>query len=327
MRTITRRGLPTPEEREALRLLRERNGFVLTVTSGEKSIIDDIFARTNWYAERLGGYETTDEEVARDVLPILLEWFPRVADRPNFRGAIYQRFSTPHAAPFADVLMDWYLSEGNSMNQGMLAQVLAKAARSEHAVRLWQVCKARPELDCRIYLMVALSQVPVVAADVKDEMVKILYGDPTPGIGYLQEFAKVRDPRVYRWFQSKLRDPNVRLRSIARRCMRPGSKLPSGLTYARELPDRRLEARSWESNLGDFGKDLRNAAREFNLKVPARILQGQFLETAHLDNWMVTTVAVEGEPKRVALWFRLEDIGTVEIVIGGPVRAIAEVKN
>jgi hypothetical protein len=238
MRTITRRGLPLPEEREALRLLRERQGYVLVVDALEKSIVDDIFARTNWFAEHLGGYATADEEVAHDVLPILLEWFPRVAHLENVRGAIYHRFSTPHASPHVETLVEWYLQEEEYVNHTVLIHALAVAARLEHAERLWQLCREHPPRDFNIFFMVRLCRFPTVEREITNVLVELLYGDPTPRLADLQEISSVPDYRIRQWFNGKLSAPDSRLRSIARRCVQRSARLPRCLTYAMALPDR-----------------------------------------------------------------------------------------
>jgi len=315
MRTITRKGLPPPEEQQALRLLRERNGYVLVVDALEKSIVNDIFARTNWFAEQLGGYETTDEEVARDVLPILREWFPRVAHLKNFRGAIYHRFLTPHASPYVETLIEWYLREEEYVNHTCLVQALAAAARPEHAERLWQLCQGRPPRDFRIFFMVRLCRFRAVEREIKDVLVSLLYGDPTPRFGDLREISTVPDPRIRQWFKDKLSAPDATLRSIARRCLERGAKLPSGLIYAPVLPDRLVEIRSWEIDRAETGASLMKVGREFNLKIPSVIRKGRFLDTADLDRWLVTHLSGKDSKESVLLWFRLEDFDTVEVLL------------
>ena len=323
MRTITRKGLPPPEELEAIRLLREKIGYVSVVDTLEKAIVEDIFTRTNWYAERLGGYETTDEEVARDVLPILLEWLPRVADRGNFR-AIFHRFCTPQATPYVETLIESYLEEQDNVNQSLLVQALALAARSQHAVRLWQLCQQRVQRDLRILFMVRLSRFSVVAPDIKDELVRLLNGDPPPSLADLREVLSVRDPRIREWFKGKLQTPDTAVRSIARRYVARGAKLPSGVFYAQVLPDRVLEIYSWETDLAQFGPTLVQASRKFNFRIPATIRKGRFLEMADLDRWLVTHVGNENGKDLVSIWFRLEDFDSVEIVLN---RQLVEFSN
>jgi hypothetical protein len=80
--------------------------------------------------------------------------------------------------------------------------------------------------------------------------------------------------------------------------------------YAPVSPDRLYEIRSWEADLAEVGASLKDAGRKFNLKIPARIRKGRFLDTADLDRWLVMHVASEDTEGSVLLWFRLEDFET-----------------
>ena len=296
-----------------MRILRERSGYVLVVDALEKSIVDDIFTRTNWFAERLGGYETADEEVAHDVLPILLEWFPRIAHLKNFRGAIYHRFLTPHASRYVVTLVEWYLREEEYVNHTMLIQALAAAARPEHAERLWQLCREHPPRDFNIFFMVRLCRFPIVEREIKNVLVELLYGDPTPLLGDLREISSVPDYRIRQWFKGKLSAPDSRLQSIARRCVQQGAGLPHGLTCAMALPDSSTEISSWEVDLAGIGDFLLAVGREFSLKIPAAIRSARFMDRADLDRWLVMNVSGKTQKESVLLWFRLEDFETVQI--------------
>jgi hypothetical protein len=281
----------------------------------EQAIIDDVFARTSWFVRRLGGYETDEEDVARDVLPILVEWLPRFAHRKNFRGGIYQRFFTPHAVRYVDTLIEWYINEESEDNRDLLVQALALLAGPEHAERLWALCQSRIPRDLGVPLLVKLCRFSAVEHEAKDALVEFLQGSPMPRLGDLQFISEVRDPRILEWFKRHLLAPNRPLRSIARRYVERAAKLPAGLVYAQEAPDRADEITSWEVDLVELEGILKEASHEFNLKIPARIGRGGFLEIADLDRWMVTRVAVKGGEESVSLWFRLEDIDIVEVVL------------
>jgi hypothetical protein len=312
MRTITRKGRPSVEEQEALRLLQERHG-IPPPSADEQAIVEDIVARTNWYVQRLGGYETSDEEVARDVLSILLEWFPRVAGRDNWRGAIYYRFCTPYAKPYIEILMQWYLQELDKINHMLLESALICTASAEHAQRLWQLCRHRSDMGLQLRLAVKLCRFPSVAAEIKDFLVEWLNRNPSPLHGELQCLLNVRDPRIFAWFKEQLNAPSAGVRSLARRYVERGAKLPAGLAYAEIPPERLHEIYSWEIDLAELQLCLKEVARTFCVTIPARIRSGRFLDTAELDRWLVTQLS--REDSRVSLWFRLEDYDTVEIVL------------
>ena len=109
--------------------------------------------------------------------------------------------------------------------------------------------------------------------------------------------------------------PDARLRSIARRCIERAPKLPAGLICAPVLPDRINDIRSWEIALAEASASLVNVARELNLKIPAAIRKGRFLDTADLDRWLVMHVSSDESREPLLLWFRLEDFDTVEILL------------
>ena len=72
------------------------------------------------------------------------------------------------------------MREEEYVNHTILAQALAAAARPEHAERLWQLCQERPPRDFKVYFMVRLCRFPAVEREIKDVLVKMLYGNPTP---------------------------------------------------------------------------------------------------------------------------------------------------
>jgi hypothetical protein len=126
--------------------------------------------------------------------------------------------------------------------------------------------------------------------------------------------SEVEDPRLSAWFSEKGNDPDKRIAALARRVINKSKKLPKGLVNARFQPDRAKELYSTEVDSDQVELTLKELSKRFDLKIPAQILKGHFVSRLRMDSWVVAeVVSRSGEPKQ--LWFRLEDVTTVEIVL------------
>src|SRR5947209_18406154 len=103
----------------------------ITVSVGEQQVLTDIFNRTGMRYVRIQAVPTSDQEIARAVLSVLVEWVPR-AER-EIRAAIYTRFSTKYAAPFLSLMVDWLKGEDYSIAIELLSGALKKVANHSNA--------------------------------------------------------------------------------------------------------------------------------------------------------------------------------------------------
>jgi hypothetical protein len=286
----------------------------MDATLQERLILDDIRARTGLSFVILEGIDTRQEAIATAVLPILVEWFPKLPAR-NYRHAIYHRMITPYAYPYLDKLISWWETEQYDEARACLTQALAELARPADAERLWKLCQTHAPFPFQYMLMAKLARFPSTEREVKAALVAALE-NASLRPGDLQFISQVSDPRIRQWFQGQVDSPNRYVRIIAKRAVKRGRRLPSGVELAGGPPDRRLEIFSTEVDLHDVAPLLRQIAEEFDLKMPGTVRKPAFLSSVDIDQWLVAHVATrQGQP--ASIWLRLEDIDTVEVVVTG----------
>jgi hypothetical protein len=162
-------------------------------------------------------------------------------------------------------------------------------------------------------ILAKLATFPSVASEVRDTLANAVR-DPTLTIGELQYIAQVDDSRIRAWFESQLESPNRPLRQLARRVVARGKKLPKGVSVAAHPPDRNRELFSAELDLEELPTFLRQLGKEMGLKIPAAVKKATFVGTLRPDQWVVVSaVTVKDAPAN--LWFRVEDVDTVELVL------------
>jgi hypothetical protein len=278
----------------------------------EQTILEDIRNKTGYSFLHIDGIVTRERHVAEAVLPVLREWVPVVSE-DEYRGAMIQRFLTPHAHRYMDELIDWWQSERNPLNSTALTQIIASLAQPEDAERLWHLCRASPPKPLQYLLLAKLAKFPAVAREVKDTLVAALRNTRLT-IGELQYISKVRDPRIRDWFELQLDSSNAYVSKLARNVVECWKTLPEAVAPAAIPPDRRAEIYSTEVELEEVPQLLQQLRKELGLKIPAGIRKPTFLEALEPDRWaLISSVTVNSKPAN--LWFRMEDLDTVEIVL------------
>jgi len=162
-------------------------------------------------------------------------------------------------------------------------------------------------------LLSKLATCPEVEHEVKEALIRGLETEKLEA-GNLSYIAQVNDPRIRRWFEGQLDAPDRNIRLVAKRVVAKGKKWPKGVEYSAQSPDRNKEMFSTEVGLEDLRQLFAQLAKGFGLKAPAAIKTGVFLASAELNRWIIvhTSSAAGVSPD---LWFRLEDVDTVEVVL------------
>ncbi len=278
----------------------------------EKSILSDIETRTGLAFRRVQAIPTQDERTASLILPILKNWVG-VLKEANYRHTIYYVFGTPFAAPYMDDLIAWWQTETDELASGCLTHVIALVAQPQHAERLWKLCQELPPRPFHYLLLAKLATFASVQDEVKNTLVEALYARAFEP-GDLEAIARVDDPRIREWFATQVEASHPVIRSIARRVVERGKRLPRGMMYADRAPDRLQELFSTEVDCEEASSLLTDLSKRLGLRIPAAIRKAGFLDRLELDRWAV--VSILNESGGVAgLWFRLEDADIVEIVV------------
>jgi hypothetical protein len=278
-------------------------------TPQELFILSDIERKTGLRFRLLGGIDTRDEAIARVVLPILAEWPEKIADRSQ-RDAVYSRFHTPHAYPYLDQIISWWIKE-DPLALDLLTQDLALIVKCCDAERVWKLCKEVPRRPFHYMLVSKLATCPDVEREAKDALVHALQSESLRA-GDLSYIAKVDDVRIREWFRGQVGSPDPAIRAVAKRVSSHNRPLPKGLYYASAGLDRSCALFSTEEDMDNVGVLLQKLEEDFCVKIPAVIKSGRFLSSVEINRWIVTHL-LSRESKPVSLWFRLEDIDTVEI--------------
>jgi hypothetical protein len=133
-------------------------------------------------------------------------------------------------------------------------------------------------------------------------------------VGDLQYISEVNDPRIRKWLEGQVDSPNRDLRTLARRVLARGQRLPKGVEFAAREPDRAGELFSTEVDIWEVRALLARLAKQHALKIPNTVRGARFLSSLDVDRWVSAPIESNtGEPYRV--WFRLEDVDTVEVVL------------
>jgi hypothetical protein len=285
---------------------------VTEATALEKVILDDVEERTGMRFRRVGGIDTRDKAVAGLVLPVLVDWVGRLSEA-NYRGAVYRCFHTEHARPYLETILSWWMQETDRQNIGFLTQTLALIVDSESAARVWGLYREMRPQPCHYILMSRLAEFTAIGREIRDMLVRNLTSKDLD-VPDLLPISRVADPRIREWFlgQQESRDPGIR--TIAKKVAARGSALPSWVSRSSAPPDRLTELFSTECDLDKVRPLLVQLAARFRIRLPASVRKASFLWFLETDTWVyvgVETTTNEG----AVLWSRMEDYGTVEVVI------------
>lgn len=279
----------------------------------ETSILNDITRKTGLTFRLVGGIDTRDKAVAPLVLPVLADWVARLDD-VSHRWTIYSRFHTPYARPYLEKVIYWWTSEEDRLALGTLTQVLALIVKCSDAKQVWELCQKLPPRPGHYLLVSKLGNCPEVEREVKEVLVQALKTE-TLEPSELSYISQIDDARMHQWFEGKVNSPNRYVRLVARRAVARSKRLPRGMEYSPQAPERTREMFSAEDDVHAVRPMLHVLVKEFGLTIPAPIASGRFLASVPLDSWVAARRLLTVEGAAVSLWFRLEDMDTVEIVL------------
>lgn len=277
-----------------------------------QQIIADIRNKTGLSFLKIDGIDTSRSEVAAAVLPVLKEWVPFI-EPVNIRHAVYGRFATRHAQPFMGSLLEWVKTESDRLALNDLVQAIALCAKPSDAERVWDVFHEIPRPDFYYAVMARLATFPSTAAAAKDEVVKALERSE-PSVSDLQQIVGIDDPRIRRWFEAQTNATHPVIRTLARRVANRGRRLPPGVEMVTTPPDHGRELFSTEADLESVPALLRELSERYGLRIPAGIRSRGFFSRLEVDQWVRVGIRTKATDT-VLLWFRLEDIDTVEILV------------
>ncbi len=283
---------------------------VLEVTATEVAILRDLKARTGLSFRKLGGIDTRQKALAEAVLPILQGWPERIDDASH-RRAVYARFHTPYAYPYIDKIISWWTEESDDVALSLLTQDLILLVKAADAERIWRLCQQLPPRPWHYWLVARLAEFPTTNLEATNALVRALNTDTLKPID-LEFIGKVDDPRIRQWFRhhSSSGDGSSKLART------PASGLRAWPKYARYVavsPDRRAEIFSTEVNIAEAPRVIAKVSQDFSLRIPFTARSATFLRSADLDRWICIGGSAGTAP--ATLWFRLEDIDSVEIVL------------
>lgn len=275
-------------------------------------IIEEIRARTGLAYTKIEGIDTSQEEIARNVLPILAEWIPVVPEQ-NIRAAIYSRFNSRHASEFLSTMVRWIQDESSERSKDVLNFAIATALRPSDADYVWQILPGLPKTPAYYALVVKLAHVPALAVAAKDALAKALKNGNL-GISELIYIGEVEDARITAWFEQRTSSADKRVRALARKVIDRGKRLPRGVAFTEHAPNRTYELFSSEVDIDQASQTLARLEKQLNLRFLPVVRRAQFLSRVTVDRWIVADCQTTGDqPARV--YFRLEDFSTVEIVV------------
>jgi hypothetical protein len=130
----------------------------------------------------------------------------------------------------------------------------------------------------------------------------------------LAQAAKVDDGRIRERILAKMDDPDAEIRRVARRLAAKQTALPKGFRRGASAPPREYELFSAEVDVAELGGVLKEIEATFGVAAPRGCKSGRFTERMEVDEW-VWLRAGRKEGGDAELWFRLEDIDVVEVVL------------
>ena len=287
----------------------------------DRAVMRDIKDRTGLVFESVQAIDTAQESLAKAVLPILVEWQP-MTQLPEYRRAIYHRFHTRHATPYLNSLVYWLRTETDNIGIDLLYQDITLVMRTSDCEWLWQTLPTLPRAFREYDLLARLAECPAVASAVKDRLAHDLEAQGLMEIN-LMAIAQVDDRRIFKWFEDHVNSRDNAIGPIARRVVSRGKQQLKDLEFVAVPPNPIGALVSTEMDLDDVPGFLRQIAKEHLLTIPASVRKGSFLSRVPLDRWVKLPVESKVGDS-LNLYFRLEDIDTVEIAL---VRSASPLKS
>lgn len=272
----------------------------------ETRILEDIRTKTGRLFPQLASIPTKDRLIAAQVFPILRDWVYKT-NRDLLREAIYACFHTTHARSYLRDLVGWWSVEQDDDASASLTQTIALLARSGDAQWIWTTYLT---VGVKPFDYLLLSKLANLSSPVQTSVRDKLYEDLSSGLlapADIRYISRVKDERIQEWLSAHS--------AIARAPARGKiPSLPQGLRVSISPPDRACELYSMEVDLRELPVSLEHLSSKLALELPAVFPQTGFLLDVPLNLWFTRKVS-EATNTSIDLWFRLEDVDIVEIVV------------
>jgi len=289
----------------------------------ESLILDDIQRRTGLGFKHLASIDRNQVDIMAKILPIVKEWI--YSGPKEIRGALYFEFLTLAALPHLEDILAWARTEQTPLDREVLTQVMKVLVNPKTAKRIWQVYQELDPTDSEPLLLTRLVRVASIANPVADRIVDFLKSTTdhielksTLPKSALQEYSRVRHPKVRAWFARYLESPDPDLRAMAKRSNGIRPKIPEGCQVVRGAPDRSHLILSTEIDYYRFADFLRELKRDLGAEFLPNFDPEGVTDNLSESKWVVCDV-VSSKRGPLDLWLRLEDPSTIEAwVVGHP---------
>jgi hypothetical protein len=279
-----------------------------------KLIVADIEQRTGIVLPNLSMaiVAVEDPERAARIYPILKEWLQKPLTR-DVRLGIQDVFVSENASPYLHDMLDWMRAEPPHLFKGHIRTLVSRVMQPSQYEMVWRaVVEDGPHGD-DYELLPKLAKCSAIRAEVIERILKDLESGQL-NWWQLAQAAKVDDGRIRERILAKVDDPDAQIRRVARRLAAKQTALPNGFRRSATAPARQHELFSAEVDVGELGGVLKEMEVEFGVAVPKGCKSGRFTERMEVDEW-VWIATDKPERQGLELWFRLEDIDVVEIVL------------
>lgn len=278
------------------------------------SILERIREKTGLAYWWLQGAPTKEKAVADAVLPILAEYL-REDCQSGTRCVLYLLFSTRHAQPYFDLLLEHMARTDMPRHEANLLMVALSSSCSEGQVPdAWKAIQKREPIEDWFLAAVALANRKNAPPEIVATLRKLLDRDDLPAYAF-EDIARVKDPKIRDWYRAHLNSPDPQIARIARRVAGRAPRPPKGALYpAPSPPDLATERTSFEIDLDEIAQTIREMKSRYGLQPPAWLAKQTGLSFMDLDKW--ASIPVGSKTGEVfTLWLRLEDYDVVEIVL------------
>jgi len=230
------------------------------------------------------------------------------------------QFLTPAALPYLEDILGWAETEQSPVNREVLTQVMRLIVTPKTAGRIWEVFHKLDPTDSDPMLLSKLAAATSTSEQAVGRILEFLRwaaeridrGERVRTFaGPLQEYSRVRNPKVREWFNHYVESPDTDLRAMARRSNRIKSTLPAGCRVVRGTPDHSRVISSTEIDSDQLAGFLRDLERDLGAEFVPSPQPDQVVENLTERRWLIIDV---WRSKRgpLELWLRLEDTCTIE---------------
>ena len=287
----------------------------------ETEILDSIESETGYRFPKLGAIPGIDTNIAAQVLPVLRQWVARL-DRPNFRGGVYACFVGLAGRPYFGDLLAWLAQETDTINQGILKEVLTPMVTRQNAGLAWPAIRKCINMNMDFKLVIKLANFPATREEavqallghLEDEEKRIAEGGRgRKGVSSAtQAICRMREPSIRDWFRRWEASPDPKLRECALRAAGILFTIPKSFRKVRGAVDPTKQVYSTEVDSDDLGSAAQKLEADYGIQVPPEVRSGEIFRVLPETSWLVCQCPGPYDT-RFDLWLRREDVSTVEM--------------